>query len=214
MPALGHDFASESDLAPWREVALRRGFRVSSALPLIHEGQTLGSLTVYSSEPETFDDEELSILGQLSRDVAYGIFAQRERAARIHADRKFEKAFRLSRDAIILTEKETGRVVEANDAFLALLGYAREEVIGKPSTHFNGLTPERRSALLQRLLADGTLREVELQMRAKSGQTRTVVSYFDVIDLDGVRSARTSPSRPTSTRRCRTCAATPASWSR
>jgi len=81
-PVIGHDFATDESLLPWREEALRRGFRSSSALPLVHDGEQIGVITMYSVRCEVFDEAELEILGQLSSHLAYGIHARRQQEAR------------------------------------------------------------------------------------------------------------------------------------
>src|SRR5439155_13588922 len=41
------------------------------------------------------------------------------------------KAFHLSSDAIAVTRVDDGRIVDANEAFLRLVGFERDEVIGR-----------------------------------------------------------------------------------
>ena len=85
-PVVNTDFATDPTVAAWRQAALARGYRTSSALPLLHEGRRLGVLTLYSERLETFDEAELAILGQLAADVAYGVAALRQREAHGRAE--------------------------------------------------------------------------------------------------------------------------------
>lgn len=64
---------------PWRKEALRRGYASMIALPLRMEGRVNGTLSVYSSEQNTFDAAETDLLRQLSDDLAYGIQSLRTR---------------------------------------------------------------------------------------------------------------------------------------
>jgi PAS domain S-box-containing protein len=66
--------------APWRAEALRRGYASSIALPLLEEGWAMGAVNIYAKEPDAFDDEEVKLLEELARSVAYGIVALRTRA--------------------------------------------------------------------------------------------------------------------------------------
>jgi PAS domain S-box-containing protein len=50
---------------------------------------------------------------------------------RKQAEEKFATAFRLAPHTITITDVETGRLVDANDAFVSITGYSREETIGK-----------------------------------------------------------------------------------
>jgi signal transduction histidine kinase/CheY-like chemotaxis protein/integral membrane sensor domain MASE1 len=60
-------------LAQWRTAILERGFQSSIALPLVCENQTIGALTVYAAEADAFGAEEVELLEELSRNVAFGI---------------------------------------------------------------------------------------------------------------------------------------------
>ncbi len=82
-PVFTRDIATEPDYAPWREAAMARGYVSSIAVPLPAEGpHCLGNLTLCAAEPEAFDDEEVRLLTELAADVAFGVRALRDRAAR------------------------------------------------------------------------------------------------------------------------------------
>ncbi|MEJ2591190.1 MAG: GAF domain-containing protein [Candidatus Thiodiazotropha sp.] len=72
-------------MAPWREEASKRGYQSSIALPLIGQRQTLGALMLYAADPEAFGGEEVHLLEELSRNLAFGIEALRSRVQRIAA---------------------------------------------------------------------------------------------------------------------------------
>jgi PAS domain S-box-containing protein/diguanylate cyclase (GGDEF)-like protein len=83
---ISRDIAGDAGAAPWREDALRRGYRGSAALPLIENGAAFGVLNVYTAEPNVLDTDEVGLLEAFAGDLAYGICAIRERAARRKAD--------------------------------------------------------------------------------------------------------------------------------
>ena len=64
------------------------------------------------------------------------------------------------------------RLLSVNDEWLARLGYAREEVIGRRSTEF--LTPESQrlaeEVIIPRFMARRAVRDVEYQMVARDGE--------------------------------------------
>ena len=57
-----------------------RGYAAVIALPLSTNGQCLGALNIYASEPNAFDREEIELLEELAADLAYGFTALRVRA--------------------------------------------------------------------------------------------------------------------------------------
>ena len=60
-------------------------------LPLIADGGPIGSLLVYSNEPEAFDEKETELLQQAANDVAQGIVLLRARIARLGAEEALKK---------------------------------------------------------------------------------------------------------------------------
>ena len=82
---LGRDFVSDPALAPWRQLALERGFASSIALPLIAGTEVVGALTIYAYARDAFDDNQVALLTELANDLAFGILALRARAERDHA---------------------------------------------------------------------------------------------------------------------------------
>jgi PAS domain S-box-containing protein len=81
------DFATDPAATPWRENALKRGYRSSIALPLMDErDHTFGALMIYSAEPNAFSEDEVRLLGELAGDLAFGIVVLRGRVERRRAE--------------------------------------------------------------------------------------------------------------------------------
>jgi HD-GYP domain-containing protein (c-di-GMP phosphodiesterase class II) len=74
------DIAGEAGFKIWRDAVLSHGYISNIALPLSGEGRVFGALSIYSSESEPFDDEEVQLLEELANDLAYGIGTLRTRA--------------------------------------------------------------------------------------------------------------------------------------
>ncbi|NGZ01565.1 MAG: hypothetical protein CV090_00755 [Nitrospira sp. WS238] len=101
-------------------------------------------------------------------------------------DDVFAEAFRLSPHPIGITELETGRCLEINDACLAIFGFRRDEVIGT-TTLMLGIWPDPldRARLIERLRAEGAVRNLEVSMRLKTGERRQFLISTNVITLKG-----------------------------
>ena len=56
---------------PWREEALRHGYRSSIALPLRRHGTVAAALMIYAAEPQAFDAEEVQLLTALADDISF-----------------------------------------------------------------------------------------------------------------------------------------------
>ena len=75
-------------MAPWREVAIKRGYQSSIALPLVSNKHLFGALTIYSVEPQAFGDEEVVLLEELASNLAFGIETLRIRGAHERAQQE------------------------------------------------------------------------------------------------------------------------------
>ena len=80
------DFTTDPCVEPWREEALRRGYRSIISMPLKDENSaTFGAFGIYSAEPNAFPPEEIRLLEELAGDLAFGITVLRGRAERKRA---------------------------------------------------------------------------------------------------------------------------------
>lgn len=79
-------FATDPNLALWRDEALKRGYASSVAIPLLIDSGVYGALMIYASEPDAFGAEEVKLLTELANDLAFGITALRTKAERARAE--------------------------------------------------------------------------------------------------------------------------------
>lgn len=102
------------------------------------------------------------------------------------SEERFSKAFRASPVAISITRISDGSFTDVNDSFLQLLGYQRDEVIGRYATDLNIYgQPGQRSELIQKLLEQGHLTDFEMTARTKTGEPIHVLFSAEIIELDG-----------------------------
>jgi hypothetical protein len=69
-PVIQNHIDSDPQYAPWREEALKRGYKSSAAFPLIVDNRVLGALNVYSERPEAFGLEGIQTLQAYADHVA------------------------------------------------------------------------------------------------------------------------------------------------
>ena len=83
--SVNHDFHNNPRLSPWREAAIERGYQSSISLPLSNH-RIFGALSIYSQDPHAFYPEEMQLLEELARDLAYGVETLRVRAEHKQAE--------------------------------------------------------------------------------------------------------------------------------
>ncbi|BFU88901.1 MAG: hypothetical protein NTAFB01_00880 [Nitrospira sp.] len=94
----------------------------------------------------------------------------------------------MSPHPIGITELETGRCLEVNDACLEVFGFRRDEVV-EQTTFLLGIwpDPQERVRLIDRLTAEGKVRNLEVPMRTKEGALRRFLISTDLVALKGKR---------------------------
>jgi diguanylate cyclase (GGDEF)-like protein/PAS domain S-box-containing protein len=110
---------------------------------------------------------------------------KREEEAR-KLEERFSIAFRASPAGLTITTLADGKFVDVNESYLRMLGYDRKEVIGHTAVELNMLSAEERAKPVQQLRKQGRIRNIELQLQAKSGQLFNVLFSSEQIELNGV----------------------------
>lgn len=102
--------------------------------------------------------------------------------ALLESEQKFRSFFDASLDPIVITDTETGKILDVNEEFIRRTGFSRSKAQEKTTLEL-GLwrDAETRQKLLERLLSDGYLRDVETRQVSRSGRVvPTMVSAVSV----------------------------------
>ena len=99
---------------------------------------------------------------------------------------KYSTAFYLSPVMLVISDVETGVVVEVNRSFLAATGYAEDEVVGKTTLDI-GLWEDakQREKLLAKVRAQGECLGLETRIRSSDGSLREVRFSSKIISFSG-----------------------------
>ncbi len=149
-----HDLAAEEDEYPvGSSNAKREGHRTTLGTPLLREDAPVGIILVRRREVRPFSDEEIALIETFADHAVIAIEnarlfeAEKQRAlALAHANRDLQdregKIRRLVESNIIgvFFGDFDGRILEANDAFLRIVGYDRED-LAAGRINWKDLTP-------------------------------------------------------------------------
>ncbi len=84
----------------------------------------------------------------------------------------FELIFNASPDAALITRLHDGIVVEANDGFSKLIGFTREEIIGRTTPELNvWKNPEDRQVIIEEVKKNGVCENFETVFERKDGSS-------------------------------------------
>lgn len=128
----------------------------------------------------------LEAAGEGQSELACRIRRQRrERSKQKQREARLSTLFTNSPDAVLLTELESGEIVECNDALIGLLGFEREEVIGKRIPDLDlWVSPERRSTFLETLQRRGRVENFEARFRGRDGRVVDTLISGRCVDLE------------------------------
>jgi len=133
-PEICRDTWTDPAFEPWREEAMKRGYRSSLALPLLDSGRAFGAITLYARRADAFSPGEVTLLEELGSDLAYGITSRRLRIEHALAEEtlreseeRFRAAFEQGAIPMSLTTFD-GRILRINAAYCQMFGYTEAEL--------------------------------------------------------------------------------------
>lgn len=131
--------------------------------------------------PATLAVEVASLRRELQ---AARIEHRRIEAALRASESKYERAFRSSPGAISISTAAEGRFLEANDTFLRITGFQREEILGRTGAELGlWVDPAERAHLVRLLKVERTVSNREFAFRTRSGEERVVLLSAELIRL-------------------------------
>ncbi len=99
---------------------------------------------------------------------------------------RYRRLFEAARDGILLLDPGTRKITEANPFMVELLGYPRDELVGKELWEIGLLSDERASReAFQELRRTGFIRYENLPLRSQSGTRREVEFVSNLYQADG-----------------------------
>jgi diguanylate cyclase (GGDEF)-like protein/PAS domain S-box-containing protein len=108
-----------------------------------------------------------------------------EEALRVSEDR-YRKSFQTSIDAININRLSDGVYVDVNQAFLDILGFERDEVLGRTAFELNiWVDPLDRNQLITLLQRNSFCRNLDARFRCKSGEIKWGLMSASIIEIDG-----------------------------
>jgi PAS domain S-box-containing protein len=110
----------------------------------------------------------------------------RQSEARLReSEARFSTAFRASPVLITISRLSDARFIEANDAFVQWIGLSRDRIVGHDSSDLGmWLNLDDRAKFLADLQRNGSLSEVECQVRSQGGSVHTMLVSADLIEIN------------------------------
>jgi diguanylate cyclase (GGDEF)-like protein/PAS domain S-box-containing protein len=152
---VNNDTSKNTDMAPWRTEALKRGYNASASLPIKKENKIIGTLTMYSDKVGFFDEKEVELLEELRNDIAF-MLAKIENEKWMNI---FYSAIENSEDWMLITDS-AGKIIYVNRGVEKISKWAKDELIGKsPGIFRSGLHDEAFYGAMRNKINSGEIFE-------------------------------------------------------
>jgi PAS domain S-box-containing protein len=180
-PYICNDMLHNPVTGTWRAEAARRGFNASAVFPIRLKNKVCATLSVYSDEPEFFQDKEIALLTEAAGDISFALdnfanqTARRQMEIVAEGERLFSATMIESMPGILYFYNEQGRFLRWNRNFETVSGYSAAEIAGMHPLDF---FPDQEKGLLQARIAEvftAGESSVEASFVAKDGR---VTPYF------------------------------------
>jgi signal transduction histidine kinase len=186
---ISNDIAADPVMAPWRDRALRRGFRSSAALPLRLDGEVVGALVVYADTVGYFEPESVALLERIADSMCFGLeFQRRDEERRV----AFDQLERYRAELELRVEERTAELSFANER-LAQADMAKSQFLANMSHELR--TPLNSIIGFTGILLQGIAGELaaeqrkQLEMVYRSGK-HLLSLVNDVLDLSRIEAGR------------------------
>lgn len=153
---LCQDIDTEPLMAPWRDEALRRGYRSSATFPVHGKGDVIGVITIFSGVVNWFDAEEIYLLEQLADEIGYAMefFFIEEKGKEIQeelaaSEKRFSQVFESMNDGVAIHElifddehrPVDYRILDLNPKFEEITSIPLKKAIGSTASELYRISP-------------------------------------------------------------------------
>ena len=172
---------------PAHEWCVARGLRGESGADLQLEvrRRDTGERWIGSYNFAAIHDRAGALVGAVV--VARDITAQRAaELALLSSEKRYRTAFQTSLDLMTITRLSDGCFIDVNRSFVEVIGYTREEVVGKTSFELGIWSDVHdRDELLEQLHDGCGCRDLQVQFRCKDGRLLWSMLSAALIDVEG-----------------------------
>jgi PAS domain S-box-containing protein len=164
------DIANNPRVDPWRENALKHGFKSLGCLPLKIFDKTIGAFMMYADSPYFFDETGTELLDEVASNLSFALEVIESEKVGSEMKSKLAVALSSMTDAVFISDVH-GNFIEFNDAFATFHRFKSKAECVKTLAEYPNI--------LDIFLPDGSLAPTELWStpRALRGEKATNIEF-------------------------------------
>jgi PAS domain S-box-containing protein len=102
---ISNNIVNDQIMIPWREDAIKYGYKSSASFPLIVFGKAVGVFNVYSDENDFFQEDDIKLLDETAKDISFALEYLENESERKRAEVLLQKS-----DALLNTTQQITKV--------------------------------------------------------------------------------------------------------
>ena len=157
------------------------------AAPILFQEKAIGLLLV-GNKAADYAESDRDLLENIALAIAPILHARLERdraeAGLRSSEMRYRRLFEAAQDGLLILEPHTGEVTDVNPFLTQLLGYSREEFLGRKLWEIGPFPDEAARATFRELREKGYSRHDELWLAARDGRLIPVECVSNVFPVD------------------------------
>jgi PAS domain S-box-containing protein len=132
---VSNDLDKDPSYKLWRAEALKRGYASSIALPIFFKGKVIGTLNIYSSTKDFFNESEVELLEKIALNISYAIDTIENEKQHRQAEEDLKKSeinyrtiFEEAPLGIASVDASNGKFLSMNSIFQKIIGRSENEL--------------------------------------------------------------------------------------
>ncbi|MGA9070210.1 MAG: EAL domain-containing protein, partial [Terracidiphilus sp.] len=103
------------------------------------------------------------------------------------SEERYHTVFQTSLDGITISRMSDGHYIDVNNSFVNLLGYRREELIGRTSKEVGiWIDAQDRENLMEEIRKNSSFRDIDIRYKKKNGEILWSLTSSTLIEIEGV----------------------------
>jgi len=141
-PYICNDLATNPIALKWRDHITKYGFASLAVFPIREQGQVQGVLGVYAKNADYFQEREVTLIEEASKNIAFGLdnLIRQEALTRaeknIRNERRFSDTMIESMPGVLYFYDINGKFLRWNKNFETVTGYSADEIADMHPTQF------------------------------------------------------------------------------